>query len=458
MKKILITFFLITSLFLVACDNEPDEPVVEKNIPTLDRMTLASPFALTGSLTHNASRKVLEVITVHDGDTATFKIAEGTIKVRFYGIDTPETHHPTLGEQPWGRAASNYAKDKIANAEEIIVQFDIEAGKTDSYDRYLGWIWIDGSLFQYDICEAGLANIYSASYDSLYGADIRVANATAKDEKVGIHSGKDPNWDYENNKYKENGNTSNNLSQEVIEYYSNVVNLTGQELKDALNDLISNHTEFPYSSSSTDTWDILNEADEDPNNSDNIIAFYTGQSIPKNCQVGSKASNCINGWNREHVWSKSRGDFGTSKGAGTDTHNLQAEEESMNNTKANRFFADCNDGDDTNVVDKGFGNFTCNSNHFEPRDEVKGDVARIIFYMTIRYEGENGEVDLEMLLGADDNSKSPEYGDLNDLLRWHLADPVSETEMNRNEVIFKYQNNRNPFIDYPEFVNKIFIA
>lgn len=260
-------------------------------------------------------------------------------------------------------------------------------------------------------------------------------------------------------------------------YYDSISGLTGEELKAALNDIITNHTEYPYTSSSeTDVWDILREADEDPNNPDNVILFYSGFSWPKECQdTQTPPSYCemeIDGelkvveWNREHIWSKSRGDFeikeGTTSvldmGAHTDGHHLVAAESRMNSKKNNRLFEDCNDGDDTNVEDIGYGNFTCNDWEFEPRDEVKGDVARMILYMAVRYEGEEGDmVDLEVLNDPDATKsvKDPVYGDLDDLLRWHMEDPVSEWEIARNEVIFSYQGNRNPFIDMPDLVELI---
>lgn len=255
-------------------------------------------------------------------------------------------------------------------------------------------------------------------------------------------------------------------------YYDSIEGLTGDALKAALNDIITNHTEYPYTSSNTDVWDILREADEDPENSDNVMLFYSGYSWPKACQdtvnPPELCDTMVDGelkaveWNREHIWSKSRGDFehedGSSSqalGAHTDAHHLVAAERRMNSIKNNRHFEDCHDGDDDNIVDRGYGNFTCNDWEFEPRDEVKGDVARMIFYMVIRYEGELGDyVDLEVVNDPDSTkgSKLPVYGDLDDLLRWHIEDPVSEWEIERNEVIYSYQGNRNPFIDMPELV------
>ena len=252
-------------------------------------------------------------------------------------------------------------------------------------------------------------------------------------------------------------------------YYDGIEGLEGEALKAALNDIITGHTEFPYTSTSTDVWDILRHADEDPENPDNVIMFYSGFSWPKACQdTVTPPEFCemeIDGemkqveWNREHIWSKSRGPFEEDSFiAHNDAHHLVAAERRMNSTKNNRHFEDCNDGDDTNIEERDYGNFTCNDWEFEPRDEVKGDVARMLFYMAVRYEGEEGDqVDLELMDDPDStkSSKLPFYGDLDDLLRWHEEDPVSLWEIERNETIYSYQGNRNPFIDLPELVELI---
>jgi len=273
-------------------------------------------------------------------------------------------------------------------------------------------------------------------------------------------------------------------------YYDGIDGLTGEALKNALNNIITNHIEFPYTDKDIDdidVWKMLRAADEDPENSDNIILFYSGYSWPKECQdtntdllpdycfENSDRNLDYTEWNREHIWSKSHGDFededgyafedsfgGYALGAHTDGHHLVAAERTMNSTKNNRFFDDCHDGiNDDNLVDRDFGNYTCGEWYFEPRDEVKGDVARMLFYMAIRYEGEDGDfVDLELtadfesieLIEAIKNSKLPYYADLDILLRWHIEDPVSEWEIERNETIYQFQGNRNPFIDMPELV------
>lgn len=238
-------------------------------------------------------------------------------------------------------------------------------------------------------------------------------------------------------------------------YYDSADGLTGTSLKSALNDIIDGHTEYPYSSSGTDVWDILKVADRDPNDSTHVIGLYSGFSMDAAAEYDGGA-----GWNREHVWAKSRGNFGTSKGAGTDLHHLRAADVSTNSARNNRNF----DEAPTQYVD-GSGNYSGTTDSYtssvdwiwEPRDEVKGDVARMIFYMVVRYEGENGEVDLELTDSLLSNTdQSPIHGKASVLIQWHEDDPVSSEEIARNDVIYGYQNNRNPFIDHPEYVCKVF--
>ena len=225
-------------------------------------------------------------------------------------------------------------------------------------------------------------------------------------------------------------------------YYNTAENKSDQALRSALHNIIDDHIEYYYHS----CWDILQESDVDPLNSNNVILIYTRESVN-----GSQEYNGGGGWNREHVWAKSRGDFGTSIGEGTDVHNLRACNINLNSTRNNYSFDNC----DTNCS-QSFGNYYSGSARvFEPRDQDKGDVARIIFYMEVRYEGDNGEEDLEMTNNILFYNNEPRHGVRSTLLEWHELDPVDDFERNRNDVIYSYQGNRNPFIDHPELVDYI---
>jgi endonuclease I len=224
-------------------------------------------------------------------------------------------------------------------------------------------------------------------------------------------------------------------------YYDGTTGLTGQDLKLKLHDIIKDHVEYSYD----DLRDfILRKTDEDPNNSNNVMLFYTGRSQAKTTFGGG-----ANDWNREHVWAKSHGDFGTTPPAGTDAHHMKPTDASVNSTRGNLDF-----DMGGNPVSEAPGCYV-DSDSFEPRDAVKGDVARIIFYMATRYEGGSGEPDLEVVDRVN-TSPSPEHGKLSVLLQWNQLDPPDDFERNRNDVIYyDYQHNRNPFIDHPEFVDAI---
>lgn len=221
-------------------------------------------------------------------------------------------------------------------------------------------------------------------------------------------------------------------------YYKEAFGKEGEALKLALHEIIDGHKELTYAQ----VWDALKESDEDPNNSQNVLLFYSGKSRSKNLNGGN-----IGDWNREHTWAKSHGDFGTIKGPGTDIHHLRATDVQVNGARGNLDF----DNGGNAVIN--CSECKSDSDSFEPPNYVKGDVARILFYMATRYEV-GDMVDLE-LNDKVNNGKNPYHGKLSVLLEWHKQDPVDEIERNRNNIIQKWQGNRNPFIDHPEFADLI---
>ena len=237
-------------------------------------------------------------------------------------------------------------------------------------------------------------------------------------------------------------------------YYDSAQGLEGDALKKALYDIIKNHTEKSYG----DARYILDETDQDPNNPSNVLTIYSAHSVSGTWDNGVT-------WNREHVWSVSRGmtdpnndDYGPS----TDLHNLRACIPDINTDKSNRWFAECSTKYYYNSTWTGSyyagADWDATQFYWKPRDEDKGDVARIMFYMATRYEGESGEPNLELIdyIPASNSSTEPKYALFQDLYQWHIDDPVSDFERNRNNVIYSYQNNRNPYIDHPEWVESAF--
>ncbi|MFJ1898926.1 endonuclease I family protein [Streptomyces sp. NPDC088115] len=223
-------------------------------------------------------------------------------------------------------------------------------------------------------------------------------------------------------------------------YYQDALGKTGTALKGALHTIISDQSKLTYSQ----VWDALKDTDEDPSNSSNVILLYSGISEPKSDNGGGTGQ-----WNREHVWAKSHGDFGTATGPGTDIHHLRPEDVSVNSVRGNKDFD--NGGSEVSGAP---GNYT-DSDSFEPRDAVKGDVARMILYMAVRYEGDDSFADLEPNDQVS-NGSAPNIGKLSVLKAWSQEDPPDTFEKRRNDVIFdQYQHNRNPFVDHPEWVDAI---
>lgn len=223
-------------------------------------------------------------------------------------------------------------------------------------------------------------------------------------------------------------------------YYQSAIGKTGTQLKSALHSIISVQSKISYSQ----VWDALKNTDQDPANSSNVILIYSGRSKPKSDNGGS-----VGQWNREHVWAKSHGNFGTATGPGTDIHHLRPEDVTVNSIRGNKDFD--NGG---SAVSGAPGNYT-DGDSFEPRDAAKGDVARMILYMAVRYKGDDAFADLEPNEKVN-NGSAPNIGRLSVLKQWSQEDPPDTFERRRNDVIFdQYQHNRNPFIDHPEWVESI---
>lgn len=241
------------------------------------------------------------------------------------------------------------------------------------------------------------------------------------------------------------------------EYYQSLNGELDSDFKEKLHTLLEEtHT---YKASYSKVWEILKTADRDPLNAENILCIYTGQSIPIANQDKGTAGNNI--WNREHLWPKAKGFKSESMAAHNDCHHLHASEKNINNYRANLDFGEVENPTKTDS----YGN-RWNSSYFEPRDEVKGDIARSLFYMVVRYDGdecENCLLDLELIDGTVSSSMITSgsvgrLGDLSTLLKWHYEDPVDEAERSRNEAVYSYQGNRNPFIDHEEFVSYLYTS
>ncbi len=241
------------------------------------------------------------------------------------------------------------------------------------------------------------------------------------------------------------------LIAQIPSYYNDVnLSLTGTTLKDELAiKIINTHTLFL---SYSQVWDASKITDLDPNNTtqSNVILVYgyndndgnyiTDKSRSKNANGGTNGTD----WNREHTYPKSLGtpNLGTS-GPGSDAHHLRPADVTFNGQRGSKKFA------------SGIGHAGDSNGGWYTGDEWKGDIARMMMYMYLRY----GNQCLPTGVGIGSSSSTPDA--MIDLfLQWNADDPVSQLEINRNAYHGNTTNtfaqgNRNPFIDNPAFATQI---
>ncbi|WP_075342692.1 endonuclease [Tenacibaculum agarivorans] len=231
-------------------------------------------------------------------------------------------------------------------------------------------------------------------------------------------------------------------------YYDDVdLTKTGLDLKSELaTKIIATHTNFL--SYTPGVWEASRKTDVNPNNASEVVLIYGYSSSGKTARTRGINNNGGDSgeWNREHVYPRSLGNpkLETRTGdAGTDAHSLRPSDVDYNRDRGNLRFAD------------GSGNSGSTSGGWYPGDEWKGDVARMMMYMYLRY----GNRCLPSVVGVGSSAATPD--DMIDLfLEWNAEDPVSEIEDNRNSYHENTANtyaqgNRNPFIDNPNLATKI---
>ncbi len=270
------------------------------------------------------------------------------------------------------------------------------------------------------------------------------------------------------------------LAQAPAGYYDSVDTSSSAALRSTLHAVIDDHQRFPYTSGGTDTWDILELAQEDPNNASRILDVYKNDSYAK--QGGGNSF-----YNREHSWPRSYG-FPNDSGSNypfTDCHQLHLCNIAYNSSRDNKPFRTCSSScaeEETtanNGQGGGTGVYPGNSNWtaggsstgtWEVWSGRRGDIARSLLYLDVRYEGGThgitGANEPDLILTDNDaliaasmtgSNESVAYmGERSVLLQWHLEDPVDDFERERNDVVFAFQGNRNPFVDHPEWVDCLF--
>ena len=237
-------------------------------------------------------------------------------------------------------------------------------------------------------------------------------------------------------------------------YYNSANGLTGQPLKVALHNIIKGHTSISYAQ----LWNAFWSTDNKGNGivwdmySDNPSGTppYTYHLGEDQCGNYTSEGSC---YNREHSWPQSW--FSDQSTPRTDLHHIFPTDGYVNGRRSNYAYGEVGSATWTSRNGSKLGNCKTpgfSGTVFEPIDEYKGDFARALMYMSVRYYGEDGS------WGTSDMTTKAEIKPwaIQLLLRWNEQDPVSQKEINRNNVIYTdYQHNRNPFIDHPEYARMI---
>ncbi len=234
-------------------------------------------------------------------------------------------------------------------------------------------------------------------------------------------------------------------------YYTSLEGKTGQVLKQAIQDLIAN-PEVIHAHNYGDVTDILKEADQNPENSNQVWLMYVEQGRAK-YRFQTTASS-TGSWNREHIYPQSRGGFSSGTDSTPDGINVwlpsNADDILAGHGDAHHIRSeDGPENSSRNNKDYGLSDY---NGPVGNQGSWHGDVARSVFYMACRYNG------LSVVNGNPPDSTDGELGDLATLLVWNTTDTSDDFEMNRNNIVYTWQQNRNPFIDHPDLADHIWGA
>ena len=255
---------------------------------------------------------------------------------------------------------------------------------------------------------------------------------------------------------------ANIFAQIPTGYYDGTAGLSGSALKTKLSSIISSGHQTKsydalddeYPNSDKDSYyekdgTVLDIYSENPTETDP----YVYQFGVKKCGNYKIEGDC---YNKEHIFPQ--GYFNKASPMVSDIHHIVPTDGKVNGMRSNFPFG--NVGSSVSYTSKNGSKLgTSNSVNysgkvFEPINEFKGDVARMIFYFATRYEAKLKDFDANDILT---NTSFPgiQSWELEVLKQWHTQDPVSQREIDRNNAAYTYQRNRNPFIDHPEYVDLI---
>ncbi len=248
------------------------------------------------------------------------------------------------------------------------------------------------------------------------------------------------------------------------DYYPNSLEgKNGAELKTELHNLLKNHTRLPYGSRDYNqiacTWTVFKKSDVRPNGK--VWDMYSNNSY--NFSNGAGATK---GMNIEHSvpkswWGDAYDETATPltrfKYDGSyDLHHLTPSDTAANTAKSNYPLGEVDSPlFDNGVTKVGTGQANGRAtNLFEPADEYKGDFARMYLYFVTCYQDYSWKSSALSMFAQNSYPTLNAYGQ-SLLLKWHRQDPVSQKEIDRNNAVYSFQGNRNPFIDYPNMVEYI---
>ena len=140
-------------------------------------------FLAIGCAVSQDDANTVRVIRVVDGDTVEVNIQGTKEKVRLIGVDTPETVHPTIGEEPYGREASDFTKEKLTD-QTVELEFDVE--ERDRYGRLLAYVWLDGEMFNEVLLSDGYAQIATYPPNVRYVERFQTAQQEAREAERGL--------------------------------------------------------------------------------------------------------------------------------------------------------------------------------------------------------------------------------------------------------------------------------
>ncbi|MCP4293957.1 MAG: T9SS type A sorting domain-containing protein [bacterium] len=238
-------------------------------------------------------------------------------------------------------------------------------------------------------------------------------------------------------------------------YYDSAIGLDGEELRLALHNIIDGHNAQSYSG----LWTAFYTTDARPDGTVWDMYSDVPGGIPPyvyefGVDQGGGGATEGTGYNREHSWPQSW--YGGASPMYTDLFVLYPTDVRVNGMRSNHAFGEVGSASWTSLNGSKVGSNSYpgySGTVFEPIDAYKGDFARAYFYMTARYYTEDGSWDNNSPMA--NRSQLLPWAEAM-LLEWHENDPVSVKETDRNDAVYDIQNNRNPFIDRPDFVYRVF--